>query len=165
MWDRLPDGKTNPFGRRIKNLRFHVNLDEGVSWAMEKIIEPSADQSCPLKYESRYVKVVSDCPITVFLHKCHQESKTDEYHHMDVLENWKRKSKKDFLNIWRRTIQKFQKWLKSPEWQKTHQKCNKIQINCKKIQQISVKSNIFSNWPLLSMSSSFSIFELKDFLF
>lgn len=76
--------------KKLRYLRFEVNWN--CPWSTCKcIVHPSIDEGGPLQDQCWDEHVVPDCPEAVPLQEGHQEAETDEDHHMDVLEDWKRK--------------------------------------------------------------------------
>lgn len=78
-------------GRVIINMSntelFNANFDLAI--AVVQRVEPALHQQGPLEAESCDQEVETHGAKAIALQKCHQETKSHKYHHMDILETCK----------------------------------------------------------------------------
>lgn len=65
------------------------NPDFDLAIGVVQRMEPALHQQGPLEAEGCDQEVETHCAETVALQKCHQEAKSNKYHHMDILEAYK----------------------------------------------------------------------------
>lgn len=65
------------------------NPDFDLAIGVVQRMEPALHQQGPLEAEGCDQEVETHCAETVALQKCHQEAKSNKYHHMDILETYK----------------------------------------------------------------------------